>query len=304
MEIEGRNAFVTGGASGIGLALARGFAMAGANVTVADINEARLDEAVAQLRALGVAAHAVQLDVTDREAFARAADEAEAALGPTHILCANAGVGLFGAVKTTSYADWDWGLGVNLGGTVNAVQTFLPRILAHGQGGHIMATASAAGLVASPMVGVYVAAKMAVVGLMEVLRAELAEDGIGVSVLCPHLVKTHIYEHADARPERFRDPASEPLSADLVAQMRAMNDCGMSADDVAAQVVDAVRANRLYVITHPELRDSIRERYEAMLASVATGEVDPARLEAERAVLSFAPYREIIDAQAGAGEAR
>jgi NAD(P)-dependent dehydrogenase (short-subunit alcohol dehydrogenase family) len=296
MEIRHRNAFVTGGASGIGLALSRALAQAGANVVIADVNQARLDEATTVIGQLGVRACGIHLDVTDREAYARAADVAEREIGPIHLLCNNAGVGFLGPIKHASYADWDWVLGVNLGGTVNGVQTILPRILAHGEGGHIVSTASAAGLFGATFAGIYVAAKMAVVGFMEVLRDELAGDGIGVSVLCPHLVRTHIYEHADLRPERYANPGESHLPPGFSDNLRAANDCGMDPAEVAGQVIDAIRTNRLYVITHPELRQPIEQRYRAMLASVATGDVDPARLAAEEETLSFGPYREILAA--------
>jgi NAD(P)-dependent dehydrogenase (short-subunit alcohol dehydrogenase family) len=294
MEIRNRNAFVTGGASGIGLALCLALAEAGANVVIADVNQVRLDEATTRIAAMGVRACGIQLDVTDRDAYARAADLAERAIGPIHLLCNNAGVGFLGPIKDASYADWDWVLGVNLGGTVNGVQTFLPRILAHGEGGHIISTASAAGLFGATFAGIYVAAKMGVVGFMEVLRDELASDGIGVSVLCPHLVRTHIYEHADLRPERYANAIQAPLPPGFSEQLRAANDCGMDPAEVASHVIDAIRANRLYVITHPELRQPIEQRYRAMLASVATGDVDPARLAAEEGTLSFGPYEEIL----------
>jgi NAD(P)-dependent dehydrogenase (short-subunit alcohol dehydrogenase family) len=296
MEIRHRNAFVTGGASGIGLALSQALAEAGANVAIVDVNQARLEEAMTVIGEMGVRVCGINLDVTDRDAYARAADVAERAIGPIHLLCNNAGVGFLGPIKHASYADWDWVLGVNLGGTVNGVQTILPRILAHGEGGHIVSTASAAGLFGATFAGIYVAAKMAVVGFMEVLRDELAGDGIGVSVLCPHLVRTHIYEHADLRPERYANPSGSPLPPGFSDKLRAANDCGMDPAEVASQVIDAIRANRLYVITHPELRQPIEQRYRAMLASVATGDVDPARLAAEEETLSFGPYQEILAA--------
>lgn len=294
MEIRDRNAFVTGGASGIGLALSQALAEAGANVAIADVNQARLEEATTAIGEMGVRVCGIHLDVTDRQAYARAADVAERAIGPIHLLCNNAGVGFLGPLKHASYADWDWVLGVNLGGTVNGVQTFLPRILAHGEGGHIVSTSSAAGLFGATFAGIYVAAKMAVVGFMEVLRDELARDGIGVSVLCPHLVRTHIYEHADLRPERYASPSESHLPPGFSDKLRAANDCGMDPAEVASHVIDAIRANHLYVITHPELRQPIEQRYRAMLASVATGDVDPARLAAEEETLSFGPYQEIL----------
>jgi NAD(P)-dependent dehydrogenase (short-subunit alcohol dehydrogenase family) len=294
MDIGGRNAFVTGAASGIGLALCRALAEAGANVVMADLNDAKLAEATASVAELGVRTHGIRLDVTDRDAYERAADEAERVVGPIHLLANNAGIGFLAPLKEVTYADWDWVLGVNLGGTINGVQSMLPRMLAHGEGGHIVSTASAAGLFAAPLGGVYVTAKMAVVGYMEVLRHELAVEGIGVSVLCPHLVRTQIYGHAALRPDEYRNEREAVLPPGFAEQMKAANDTGMEPAEVAAHVIEAIRANRLYIITHPELRQPIEQRFRAMLASIAEGAVPADRLAAEAMTLSFGPYEEIL----------
>ena len=142
--VEGRTAFVTGGASGIGLGMATAFVDARMNVVIADLRRDHIETALAQLE--GKSVHAIELDVTDREAFARAADEAERVFGNVHVVCNNAGMGILGPVTLARYDDWDWGLGVLLGGVVNGVQTFLPRLLAHGEGGHIVNTSSMAGV--------------------------------------------------------------------------------------------------------------------------------------------------------------
>ncbi len=186
-EIAGKTAFVTGGASGIGLGMAEAFLAAGMNVVIADLRPDHVESALQRLDRSGARTHvhAIELDVTDREAFARAADEAETVFGNVHVLCNNAGMGILGPVTLARYDDWDWGLGVLLGGVVNGIQTFLPRLIAHGEGGHIVNTASMAGVVPIPGAAIYITAKAAVIGLSEALRSELAGEGIGVSAFCP-----------------------------------------------------------------------------------------------------------------------
>ena len=171
--VTGKVAFITGGGSGIGLGMARAFHAAGMKVVIADLDQQHLDAAMAHFRAQPHTVHAIKLDVTDREAMARAADEAERVFGKVHVLCNNAGVGVFGSLLEASYDDWDWALSVNLGGAINGVQTFLPRMLAHGEGGHIVTTSSMSGLLAC-IGGIYITTKYALVGYMETLRLELA----------------------------------------------------------------------------------------------------------------------------------
>ena len=292
-----RVAFITGGASGLGFAMAQVFGREGMAVVIADIRQDRIDQAVEQLRNSGISATGRQLDVTDRQAYSRIADEVEAQVGPVHLLCNNAGIGIMGALADASYSDWDWILGVNLGGVVNGLCTFLPRIRARGEGGHILATASAAGLIASTGVGIYVGAKMAVVGIMEVLRAELAAENIGVSVICPHLMRTHIYEHSSLRPAAFKNSGyTLPTEANNIAsrQLETMTSVGMDPLEVAEHALKAVQANWLYVIPFPELRGIIGERYEALMAAIPDTDPDPERVKVEAPTLTFGPYLEAL----------
>ena len=200
-DLEGRVAFITGGGSGVGLGMAKAFLAAGMRVAIADIRADHLEEALTELddSTLG-AVHPIRLDVTDRAAFANAADEAERVLGKVHVICNNAGVNLFNDMTEATYQDWDWVLGVNLGGVVNGVVTFVPRIKAHGEGGHVVNTASMAAFVAGPGAGIYTTAKFAVHGLSDALRWSLLPHGIGVSMVCPGLVKSKIYESDLIRP--------------------------------------------------------------------------------------------------------
>jgi len=289
-NLVGKVAFVTGGASGLGFALARTFGREGVRVAIADVQPDRLEAAAEQLRSEGIAVYAARLDVADRDSFRAVADEVEGCLGPVDLLFNNAGVGISGQLADSTFSDWDWILGVNLGGVVNGLCTFLPRIRARGRGGHVISTASAAGLFASENLGVYVASKMAVVGAMEVLRAELASEGIGVSVLCPHLMRSRIHEHESLRPVSFKDSGYASTPPELADKVLA----GMDPMDVAQHALQAVRDNRLYVIPYPELGEIIRARADALLASLPTTEPDPARVAAERDTLTFGPYAEAL----------
>src|SRR5580693_3473376 len=204
--IQGKTAFITGGASGIGLGIAAALVEAGMKAVLADLRQDHIDEALTAFDSRGqlTKVHAIRVDVTDRTAMAAAADETERVFGKLHVLVNNAGVGIQGPFKGITYADWDFGLAVNLGGVINGLQTFLPRIRAHGEGGHIVNTASLAALVPMPAEFViYQTAKAAVVTLSEGIRNELAQEKIGVSVLCPGPVRTNIHELSKNRPARF-----------------------------------------------------------------------------------------------------
>ena len=199
-DVAGKVAFVTGGASGIGLAMARSFSAAGMKVAIADIEEQALAQAQAYFAPSNAEVIALRVDVTDRDAMAHAADETERAFGKVHVVCNNAGVAVAGPMEKMSYADWDWVVGVNLHGVINGVQTFARRIMAHGEGGHFVNTSSLAGQVAVPGFSVYNTTKFAVVGLSETMRAEFAAHDIGVSVLCPGFVNTNIFASERNRP--------------------------------------------------------------------------------------------------------
>jgi NAD(P)-dependent dehydrogenase (short-subunit alcohol dehydrogenase family) len=294
-DVAGKVAFITGGASGVGFGLAVTFAQVGMKIVLADIRPEPLARAEAHLKRSGAQVLAVPLDVTDRKAYSGAADRAEAAFGKVHVLCNNAGIGLLGPLKSARYDDWDWVLGVNVGGVVNGLQTLLPRMLAHGEGGHIVTTASVAGLFAGAQAGIYTASKMAVVGMMECLRGELAEDGIGVSVLCPHLVRTEIHQHASLRPERFGGSGYNTAAAtnDVSdSSIKAIVDVGMDPLEVGRRVLRGILQNDLYILTHPEIEPIVRERFEAILAAIPDETPDPARVAAEAPTLHYSVYTE------------
>lgn len=267
-ETVGKVAFITGGASGIGLAMARSFSAAGMKVAIADIEEQALARAAASFAPGDAELIALRVDVTDRDAMARAADETERAFGKVHVVCNNAGVGIAGPMERASYADWDWVVGVNLHGVINGAQTFVRRIIAHGEGGHIVNTASLAGHVAVPGLGVYNTTKFAVVGLSETMRAELAIYNIGVSVLCPGFVDTNIFTSERNRPDALRtQPDSDPQPMDPEAYEKFL-DTMLDPSIVGDMTLHAIRRNEAYIFTHPETAAGVSSRLADIEASV------------------------------------
>ncbi len=276
-EVRGKTAFITGGASGIGLGIATAFVQAGMKVVLADLRPDHLERALAQFkqRGQGASVHGIRLDVTNRVAMTVAADESERVFGKTHIIVNNAGVGLQGPLAEATYNDWDFGIGVNLGGVVNGLQTFLPRIRAHGEGGHVVNTASLAALVVMPtFLAVYAASKAAVIALSEAIRGDLVHENIGVTVLCPGPVKSNIHEAQRNRPEQFRGNSGFDASERELAQ-REVSPLWMEPERVGQMVLAAVRNNDLYVITHGEWRNMAMARFDAILAAMPT-DVNPA----------------------------
>lgn len=267
-DLEGKVAFVTGGASGIGLGIVKRMVEAGMKVVIADLRQDHIDEALQYFeeRQQGRNVHAIKLDVTDRAAMAAAADETEKVFGKLHVLVNNAGVGIEGPLKEASYADWDFGIGVNLGGVINGVQTFIPRIKKHGEGGHVVSTASLAGMVVMPAnMAMYATAKAGVIAMMEAIRGELAADGIGVSVLCPGPIKSNIHQLSQNRPQQFGGPSEGFAKAADYLATRQVSDLWMEPEQVGDMVLDAIRNDKLYIITHGEFADAVRGRMEAML---------------------------------------
>lgn len=262
-EVSGRTAFITGGANGIGLGIARAFARAGAKLALADVDAAALANARAEL-GKETQVETFVLDVRDREAYARAADAAESRLGAVSLLCNNAGVAMAILPEQMSYEAWDFALGVNLGGVVNGLQTFLPRMLGRAReqgGGHVVNTASGAGLAAPGSGFLYHTAKFAVVGLSESLRSELAGSGIGVSVLCPGPVATRIMHHT-----LRTQPASAPKPAEqMVAMVDAFLGAGVAPDAVGEMVLRGVSDNALYIHTDRIMEAPLKARTQALL---------------------------------------
>jgi NAD(P)-dependent dehydrogenase (short-subunit alcohol dehydrogenase family) len=261
VDFKGRTAVVTGGASGIGRALLRRFAREGANVVVADLDEAGATAVAAEAQALGVKALAVRTDVTDLTQVQALAGRAFETFGGVHVLCNNAGVAAWGGLETATHHDWQWVLGVNLWGVIHGIEAFVPRMIARGEPGHIVNTASMAGLIASKGLGVYNTSKYAVVGLSETLAKDLRPHRIGVSVLCPMGVETRIRDSERNRPAALRNEAAAAAPVELMGRY-------LGPDVVADMVLAAIRANELYVITHDEGLEPLRRRFERMERSI------------------------------------
>ena len=262
MELRGRTAVVTGGASGIGRALILRFARDGANVVVADVDEAGMASVAGEAQALGVKAIAVRTDVSELSQVEALAARAFEAFGAVHVLCNNAGVAGWGGIESATHRDWQWVLGVNLWGVIHGVEAFVPRMIARGEPGHIVNTASMAGLIASKGLGVYNTSKYAVVGLSETLAKDLRPYRIGVSVLCPLGVQTRIRDSERNRPAALRNERAEPVTpVELIGR-------SLAPDAVADMVLAAIHANELYVITHDESLEPLRRRFERMERSI------------------------------------
>ena len=255
-------AVVTGGGSGIGRALVLALAQAGARVVIADLDQPAMDGVAREVRAQGTEALTVRTDVTDLGQVQALADLAFKTFGGVHVLCNNAGVAAWGGLDRATHQDWQWVLGVNLWGVIHGIEAFVPRMIAAGEPGHIVNTASMAGLIASQGLGVYNTSKYAVVGLSETLVKDLKPYRIGVSVLCPMGVETRIRESERSRPAALRNAGgAEAPAVEMIGRY-------LAPDTVAGMVLDAIRRGELYVITHDEGLEPLRRRFERMQQSM------------------------------------
>lgn len=277
-NVQGRTAFITGGANGIGLGIARAFAGAGVKVGLVDIDAEALERARAELSDRTEVATEV-LDMRDRDGFGPAADRIEGKLGPVSLVVNNAGVAGGAPADRLTYELWDWGLGINLGGVVSGVQTFLKRMIDRKLGGHIVNTASGAGLVGGESGVLYSTAKFAVVGLSESLEPELKRHGIGVSVLCPGPVATNIIARTrELQPSVARQMTNEQYRAAKAesARMSRWLERGTQPDEVGRMVLNAVEANQLYVLTDRYMGPFIEQRTAKLLAAMPPPGDEPA----------------------------
>jgi NAD(P)-dependent dehydrogenase (short-subunit alcohol dehydrogenase family) len=267
-DFAGRTAFVTGGANGVGLGIVRNLLNEGCKVAIADIRQDSIDAALASLDNREVMG--LRLNVMDRVGFAEAADTVEAAFGPVSLAFNNAGINLFQTIEDSSYDDWDWVLGVNLGGVINGVMTFAPRMKARAlsgqvKGGHIVNTASMAAFVAAGAPGIYNTAKFAVRGLTYSLRHSMWQYGIGVSAVYPGLVKSMIYASDDVRPEHLKGEM-KPVDRAAVERLAGIHEYGMEPDVIGARILDGMRENRAHIFTHPDHKPELEELFAEILA--------------------------------------
>lgn len=264
-ELQGKAAFVTGGANGIGRAIAERFAREGVAVAIADIDPKAAEQTCKELQASGAHAIPIHCDVTSEQSLAEALKQASDTLGPIHLLVNNAGAFAVSPLEETRRRDWEWLFEINVIGVVNGLHVFLPHMRAHGEPAHIINTASVAGHICGPDLSVYTASKFAVVGLTECLRAELEDSPIDVSLLCPGIVKTGLIASSrEHRPERHggRSPDPGVDVADITAS-------GTDPRAIGDQVVAAIKAGEFYIFTHPDMKPLFEARFERIIAAHA-----------------------------------
>ena len=256
MELDGKVAVITGGASGIGLATARLLAERGCRLVLADIEEPALQRTVQELGA-GTQTVGIVTDVSDKASVDSLAERTDEQFGGADIVFLNAGVGTSGPVAETTHADWQWVIGVDLWGPIHGVEAFLPRMVAAGRG-HLLFTASFAGLAPNVGLGPYCVAKYGVVALAEVLHKELRDSGVAVSVLCPMLIDTNVGRSHRNRPTALGGPGPESLNltADPTLVGRVL-----APEGVAERVVNAIGTDQLYIVTHSEMRPLVARRF-------------------------------------------
>jgi NAD(P)-dependent dehydrogenase (short-subunit alcohol dehydrogenase family) len=270
MDIAGKTAFITGGASGIGFGIAQRLLANGAKLVLADIRQDHLDEAKQffEERQEGRNVHTIRLDVSDRAMMREAAKEVEALTGGPDILVNNAGIDPSGPFEQATYQDWDYGIAINLMGPINGIMEFAPGMRARGRGGHIVNTASLAGLTPMPsFMAIYAVAKAGVITLTESIRDSMAQDNIGVTVLMPGPIKSRIHESGQNRPERFRSGSGFRENEEQLAQ-RVVADTWMEPTEVGDMIVDAITHNKLYVSTHGNWKDNVEQRFRALMDSM------------------------------------
>ena len=267
-QLQGRVAVVTGGASGIGYAMAEKFASKGMKIVLADVESAALEAAEGRLRGGGAEVIGVETDVSRADQVQHLAERALDAFGKVNVVCNNAGVSARGTVWEQSLADWEWVMGVNLWGVIHGVRSFMPILLEQDEA-HIINTASMAGLVAGALQS-YSVTKQAVVGLSESIYLSLQQRGatnVGVSVLCPGWVNTRIGEADRNRPAGNGEPPPITEMEEAMRQMiKAALAAGKDPAEIAEAVLDAIRTGRFYILTHPEMKGGIESRFEDILA--------------------------------------
>jgi short-subunit dehydrogenase len=289
-DLKDQVAFVTGGSSGIGLGIVKALAAEGMRVAFSYRSDAHLRDTMAYFRDKPEQrVHPVKLDVTDRPGVAAAKLDIERTLGPVRVLVNNAGVGMFGLVENASFSDWDWLMSVNVGGVVNCLVTFLPDMVASGEAAHIVNVASIGGVAALGTAGLYATTKFAVVGLSEALRTDMVGRNVGISVYCPGTVKSNIGDSDSRRQEKYKDSGYTPPAAPSAQESNFM-DLAMDADEAARHVIQGIKDNQLYILSHPEFRDVLEARHAKIEAAITQEPVDAVRAQSVSFLLSNPIY--------------
>jgi NAD(P)-dependent dehydrogenase (short-subunit alcohol dehydrogenase family) len=277
-EFKDKVAVVTGAASGIGFALADRLASVGMKIVLSDVEQSALEHAERTLKTKGAPTLLVPTDVSKADDVEQLADKAFSTFGAVHVLCNNAGVGMGGLIWENSLDDWRWVFGVNVWGVIHGIRSFVPRMIAQDSEGHIVNTASVAGLIASPYIGVYQATKHAVVSMTETLRLDLEATGskLRASVLCPGFVQTRIADSDRNRPTELA--STEQADIDRQRQIRDIARqqvaSGLKPAEVAEMAVEAIREDRFYVLSHPRFEKLIRRRMQNIVDG-ANPNLDP-----------------------------
>lgn len=305
-NLSGKVAFITGSASGIGLGIAKACGRAGMKVVIADVRQKAIDEALPFFKERNWPVHGIRLDVTDREAYARAADEAEAVFGKIHVLINNAGVEApMGPVWKSTFQDCDFIVGVNITGVLNGIITILPRILAHGEGGHVVSTSSQSGLSVVPGAPLYCMTKAAVLGLMETLASDLKGTNVGASVFCPGPVVGNLSATSkEVRPEHLKNaeaaaptPPPPPADSNAKSSVFDFSNMFMPPEEAGERVVRGIRRGDLYILTHPEFKEGMKAKADAVLRAFPDQPVN----EEFKKMFSFLTYNPIYDTQTTPG---
>lgn len=279
----GRVAFISGGVSGLGFGIARAFALAGMRLALSWRNEDYRSKAAAWFAQNGLEEPLwVRLDVTDREGFARAAAQVEEHFGAVHVVVNNAGVSVFGNTAEASYADYDWIMGVNFGGVVNGVVSFLPALRRATGRRHVVNIASMAAYLSGPQAGIYTASKFAVRGLTESLRYNLVPLGIGCSLVCPALVATNAWDSAFRRPAEFADSGFGEVNRGALEHFGKVFSAGMDPLEAGQRILSGMSEGKGLIFTHPEFAEDFKAIYDDSLAALPSDEAPPERLEVER----------------------
>jgi NAD(P)-dependent dehydrogenase (short-subunit alcohol dehydrogenase family) len=281
-EFADKVAFVTGGGSGLGLGLAKVFSEAGCKVVIAEIRQDHIDQAMNYFDGTDARVHAIKLDIADRRAYARAADEVEQVFGaPPELLFNNAGVNTFGPTESSTYEDWDWLLGVNLHGVINGMQTFVPRMIEAGKGGYIVSTSSLGGFHGSQGAAIYSAAKAAVINMMESYHMSLSPYKIGVSVCCPANINSNIAEATYTRPDHLKNTGYMVTESSIDA-LRKVYSGGMDPVVLANHIKRGIEDEKLYIIPYPEAKIMLEKHFQHILDAVPPIESDPEGVKQRR----------------------